>query len=135
MQVLVSGDECGKINIWCLTNQCLQILKCIEPSSCASGSLTGQSFSQSNDNIHEFPVTTLSLWNKIGKGSVELGCQHCHRYYRRMIMKKVVNHHLLFRNHSSRIWIWPNTHFLGTWWWYRCRNRCTCWLDYRHGSC
>ena len=68
LQVLVSGDESGKINIWCLTNQCLQILKCIEPNSCGGGNIRGQIFSQSTDCKQEFPVTTLSLWNKVGKG-------------------------------------------------------------------
>ena len=71
LQVLVSGDESGKINIWCLASQCLQILKCIEPPNCGGGNLRGQIFSQPSNVQQEFPVTTLSLWNKIGKGT---GC-------------------------------------------------------------
>ena len=76
LQVLVSGDESGKINVWCLTNQCLQILKCIEPTNCGGGNLRGQLFNQSSDCKQEFPVTTLSLWNMIGKGIYNINYSH-----------------------------------------------------------
>ena len=49
LQILVSGDETGLINIWCLKHGQLQILNNIEPPS------------------DGFPVTTLCLYSKILK--------------------------------------------------------------------
>ncbi len=48
-QVLVSGDESGLINIWTLKDKGLKLLRSIDP-------------------FGEFPVTCLSLWNKIWHG-------------------------------------------------------------------
>ena len=49
-QVLVSGDESGLINIWSLKDKGLKLLRSIDP-------------------FGEFPVTCLSLWNKIWHGN------------------------------------------------------------------
>ena len=53
LQVLVSADEIGLINIWCLKHGELQILKTIEPTT------------------DDFPVTALSLYTKISEGTSE----------------------------------------------------------------
>lgn len=53
-EVLASGDDTGKINIWCLKGSTLKLLKSIEP-------------------FGDFPVTTLSLWNRVGKGIIVAG--------------------------------------------------------------
>ena len=52
MQILVSGDETGLINIWCLKHGQLQILNTIEAGP------------------EGFPITTLCLYNKIQKQGV-----------------------------------------------------------------
>ena len=49
IQVLVSGDESGLINIWTLKDRGLKHLRSIDP-------------------FGEFPVTCLSVWNKIWHG-------------------------------------------------------------------
>ena len=48
-QVLVSGDESGLINIWTLKDKGLKLLRSVDP-------------------FGDFPVTCLSLWNKIWHG-------------------------------------------------------------------
>lgn len=53
-EILVSGDESSHINIWQLTNDSLRLVKVIEPYG-------------------EFPITTLSIWNKIAKGLIIAG--------------------------------------------------------------
>lgn len=53
-EILVSGDEMGFINVWQLVNDGLKLLKVIEPYG-------------------DFPVTVLSVWNKVAKGVVIAG--------------------------------------------------------------
>ena len=53
-EILASGDEIGQISIWQLEESTLKHLKTIEPYG-------------------EFPVTTLSLWNRVAKGVIIAG--------------------------------------------------------------
>lgn len=54
-EILVSGDESSHINIWQMTKEdSLRLVKVIEPYG-------------------EFPITTLSIWNKIAKGLIIAG--------------------------------------------------------------
>ena len=53
-EILVSADEMSHINIWQMSSETLRLVKVIEPYG-------------------EFPVTTLTIWNKIAKGLVIAG--------------------------------------------------------------
>ena len=52
--ILVSGDEMSHINIWQMSNSTLRLLKVIEPYG-------------------QFPITTLSIWNRVAKGVIIAG--------------------------------------------------------------
>ena len=53
-EVLVSGDVMSHINIWQMTDSTLRLVKVIEPYG-------------------EFPITALTIWNKISKGVIIAG--------------------------------------------------------------
>jgi hypothetical protein len=53
-EILASGDETGQINLWSMKDNSLKLLKVIEPYG-------------------DFPVTTMSIWNRIAKGVVIAG--------------------------------------------------------------
>ena len=53
-EILVSGDVMSHINIWQMTDTALRLVKVIEPYG-------------------EFPVTVLTIWNKIPKGVIIAG--------------------------------------------------------------
>ena len=50
-EILASGDEAGRINIWEIKDEALRLLKVI-------------------DTYGDFPVTTLAIWNRIEKGVI-----------------------------------------------------------------
>ena len=53
-EILASGDEAGRINLWELKKETLHLLKVI-------------------DAYGDFPVTTLAIWNRIVQGVVIVG--------------------------------------------------------------
>ena len=53
-EILASGDEAGRINIWEIKDEALRLLKVI-------------------DTYGDFPVTTLAIWNRIEKGVIVAG--------------------------------------------------------------
>ena len=61
-EILVSGDELSNINIWQMCGETLRLLKVIEPYG-------------------EFPVTTLTIWNKIARGLIIAGYGSGHLRY------------------------------------------------------